>query len=173
MLLLKIVILIILLLIFAQDILSRSVYWFLFPLFSISLVVVRTMQHPFSAIWPPVLINLGFLGLQLLLLSLYFSLKEKKIVNVTSHLLGMGDVLFLCSIAFYCTVLNYVFFYIASLLMVLSFWQIFQWVCSRKDKHIPLAGLQSLLFALFLASGWWMKFFDLTDDAWLLNLINK
>lgn len=173
MLLLKIVILIILLLLFIQDISSRSVYWFLFPVLSICLVIVRIQSQSLTELWQPALINIGFVTLQLLLLTLYFSFKNRRWINITAQLLGLGDVLFLLSIAFYLSVLNYLFFYITSLTAVLSFWLIFQRVTAKKSDHIPLAGLQGLIFGVFLAGEWRFGLFDLTDDTWLFHLITK
>lgn len=174
MLLIKIATVIVLLLIFLQDWKGRAVYWFLFPLLAALLVFIR---FP-SAIFLPeleqsVLINIGFILLQLVILTVYFSVKNKKWINITTGLLGIGDVLFLLSIAFYLSVLNFLFFYIISLIAVLFIWLIWQRVSTQKDKYIPLAGLQSLVVILFLAGDWWLRSFDLTKDTWLLNLIAK
>jgi hypothetical protein len=172
-LLLKIAIIIVLLLLFIQDLLARSVYWFLFPLLIAGLIGVGGEHLSFAERCEPTLINLMFLALQLVVLSLYFSLKHKKWVNITRELIGIGDVLFLFSIAFYCSTLNYLFFYIISLITVLLCWLIFQGISANKNRQIPLAGLQSLIFAVFLAGDWWLGLFNLTDDAWLLLLIAK
>jgi hypothetical protein len=173
-LLTEILILVVLTLIFLQDLKSRAVYWFLFPILSILLIALR-FQHTFSwSDWrKSVLINVGFITVQLIFLTLYFSLKNKKWVNITARLLGLGDILFLSSIAFYLSVLNFLFFYITSLIGVLILWLIWQGVSFKKNKHIPLAGFQSLIFMLFLACDWWLRSFDLTSDTWLLNLIAK
>lgn len=173
MLLLKIAILIILLLLFIQDISSRSVYWFLFPVLIICLVIVRVQSQSLTELWQPVLINIGFVTLQLVILTLYFYFKNGRWINITDQLLGMGDVLFLLSIAFYLSVLNYLFFYITSLLIILSFWLVFQSLTAKKSDHIPLAGLQGLIFGVFLAGEWWFGLFDLTNDTRLLHLITK
>jgi len=172
-LILKILTLLILIMIFLQDMRSRSVYWFLFPLLVLLLLTIRLQHQTLSALYQPVLINMGFLTLQLLILSIYFSLKNKKWINITNQLLGLGDVLFLLSITFYLSVLNFLFFYMISLTGVLLLWLSWQALSAKKNKYIPLAGFQSLIFILFLASDWWCWSFDLTDDAWLLHLIIK
>lgn len=173
MLLLKIAIIIILLVLFLQDLLARSVYWFLFPLLVAGLIGVGSEHLSFAERCEPTFINLMFIALQVVVLSLYFSLKQKKWVNITRELIGIGDVLFLFSIAFYCSTLNYLFFYIISLITVLFCWLVFQGISANKNRQIPLAGLQSLIFAVFLAGDWWFGSFNLTDDAWLLHLITK
>jgi hypothetical protein len=160
---------IILAFIFAQDLRSRSVYWFLFPCLTV-LFLVLTLSH-FA--WQPLLINMGFLILQFLLLTAYFSLKNSQWTNITAGMIGWGDILFLLSAAFYLSVLNFLFFYLASLVCALFLWVAWQAVSAKKDKHIPLAGLQALLLGFFLTAGWWIKPVDLTNDDWLLQLIPK
>jgi hypothetical protein len=173
-LLLKTLIAAVLLVIFLQDLKSRAVYWFLFPSLVILLAYLR-FQHSFS--WPDweksVSINIGFIALQLLFLTLYFSVRNKKLINITNELLGLGDILFLLSISFYLSVLNFLFFYIISLIGALLIWLTWQSLSTKKNKYIPLAGFQSLIFMLFLACDWWLRSFDLTNDTWLLNLIAK
>jgi len=173
-LLLQILTLIILLLIFLQDTRDRSVYWFLFPLLAVTLIGIRLLKHlVLSEFEQSILINIGFIVLQLLILTIYFSIKSKKWINITNQLLGLGDILFLLSIAFYLSVLNFLFFYIVSLVVVLLLWIAWQAISAKKNKFIPLAGFQSLILILFLASDWWYRSFDLTNDNWLLHLINK
>ncbi len=174
MLAIKLLILFTLVLMFIQDIKNRSVYWFLFLVLIILFILLNILQHHlFTESWQPVLINISFLLLQFLLVSLYFSIKNRRWVIITANLLGWGDILFLISIAFYLSVLNFLFFYVVSLSLVLMIWLLWQLVSKEKNKQIPLAGLQALIFTVFLASDWWCKSIDLTNDAWLLGLITK
>jgi len=173
-LVLQILILTILVIIFLQDMADRSVYWFLFVILTILLAGLHLMLiRGMVELWRSFSFNLGFLLLQMALLTAYFSLKQKKLVNITSELLGLGDVLFLLSIIFYLSVLNFLFFYIASLVCVLLVWIFGQIITKKKNTQIPLAGLQAILFSLFLAGDWFGLHLNLTDDTWLLNLVQK
>ncbi|HEY2581265.1 MAG TPA: hypothetical protein VGI43_05645 [Mucilaginibacter sp.] len=164
----------VLLLIFIQDVRSRAVYWVLFPVLAILFILTSVLQHHLPVLyWQTVLANTGFILLQLLLVSLYFSIKNGRWTFITTSLLGWGDILLLLSIAFYLSFLNFLFFYIISLTAVLLIWVIWQAATKEKNQHIPLAGLQALIFTVFLSVDWWVKFFDLTNDAWLLHLITK
>jgi hypothetical protein len=116
---------------------------------------------------------MGFIGMQLAILTVYFSIRNKRWTNITAGLLGLGDILFILSIAFYLSTLNFLFFYIISLIAVLLIWLIWQRLSAKKNKYIPLAGLQSLVAILFLLGDWWLQYFDLTNDTWLLNLIAR
>jgi hypothetical protein len=158
--------------IFIQDLLYRGVYWFLFPVLVAALMFLHFLQPAdFPLLWQSLLLNIGFIMVQLLLLTVYLSLKGRKLVNITAGLLGWGDVLFLLAIAFYLSFLNYIFFYTSSLPVVLFLWLLWQFLSKNKNPHIPLAGFQSLLFIVFLASDWWYFHINMTNDSWLLNCL--
>ncbi len=174
MLLLKILILAVLLMIFFQDIKDRTVFWFWFPWLAILFIALRLSHHQlFAEVWQPALINCTFLIFQFLIVSIYFSIKKRRLVNLMDGFFGWGDILFLLCTACYLSMLNFLFFYVASLLAALVIWLLWQAISKEKNKHIPLAGFQAIVFTVFLATDWWIKPFDLTNDAWLLNLIAK
>jgi hypothetical protein len=163
----------VLVLIFFQDMASRSVYWFLFPLLAAALTWLHFRQcGSFAQLWQSCLLNICFLAAQYVLLTVYFSMKNKKLINISSDLLGPGDMLFLLSAALYLSVLSFLFFYLASLTTILIAWAIYQLVSAKKNKQIPLAGFQALLFFIFLAGDWYLLHVNLTADTWLLNLIH-
>lgn len=160
--------------IFFQDVKSRSVYWILFPVLTGLLLLLHFFQsNGLVWSWQSVAFNSTFFLGQLVLVTVYFSIRNKKLINVTNELLGIGDVLFILCIAFYLSIFNFLFFYIASLIAVLLFWLLWQSVSREKHKHIPLAGLQALLFTGFLLCDWMLKIINLTDDTWILNLITR
>jgi hypothetical protein len=168
----QILIVLILSAIFFQDLKSRSVYWFWFPLLMVLFIAAAYGLHhkPMNEILASSLTNMGFILLQLLLVSLYFSIKNKRLINITKDLLGWGDVLFLLSIAFYLSLLNYILFYIFSLLAVLLLWLI-SLLFHKKHEQIPLAGLQAILFIVCLGMDWLGPQRDLTNDYWLTHYL--
>jgi hypothetical protein len=173
-LLLRIFILAVLLLIFVQDLRSRSVYWVLFPLLAALFVASGLWEHrSWTDLLQPAMFNCMFLAVQLLLVSAYFSLKNSKWINIFAGLLGWGDVLLLLSMAFYFSVLNFLCVYVASLILALLLWLSWQRVAGKKDKQLPLAGLQAMIFSVFLTADWYSLHLRLTDDTWLLNLLHR
>ncbi|WP_426672068.1 hypothetical protein ACPPVU_12635 [Mucilaginibacter sp. McL0603] len=157
-----------------QDFKSRSVYWFVFPVLLLAFLALQCKQQiELVAVWHPALINIAFLILQFLLLSAYFSLKNKRLINILDQMLGLGDILFLICLTVYLPVLNFLIFYILSLVVALICWAIWQFFAVRKDKEIPLAGMQAMLLMVLLIGDWWLKILNLTDDNLLLNLIAK
>jgi hypothetical protein len=119
-----------------------------------------------------VLVNWGFLLLQLLLVSVYFSLKERKWMDITKYHLGWGDIVFLLCPGIYLSSFTFLGFYVFSLALILLFYVLKYFIDREKIVTIPLAGLQALLFGLLLAAGWWLGWIVLHNDQWLLNLIN-
>lgn len=174
MLFLKLCILLVLGVIFIQDFKSRSVYWFSFPVLSLLFLITRLEQHQLlSEIRQQVLVNTGFLLLQLFIISVYFSIKNKRLVNITGSLLGWGDILFLLSIAFFLSILNFLFFYIGSLILILLGWLAWQRFSKEKNEQIPLAGLQAIMLLCLLAIDWWWLPINITNDDWIIRLITK
>jgi Flp pilus assembly protein protease CpaA len=172
--LLKLFIEAVLLWVFVQDIKERSVYWFLFPALTMAFLWVGLLQgRPFAEVTHTTLINAGFLIFQYLMVSAYFSVKNKKWVNITAGLMGWGDVLFLLTLCCYLSVLNFLAFYITSLLLVLTIWLIWMLLAKRQNKQVPLAGLQALVLAIFFGFCWWISPIDVTSDDWLLKLVYK
>lgn len=160
--------------IFVQDIKHRAVYWFLFPGLMVSFLALQLLQGNSPAgMWQPVLVNIVFLLIQLVVVSAYFSIKNKKWINITDGFLGWGDVLFLFGLCFYLSVLNFLFFFVVSLVLVIVIWITWRIIAKQADKHVPLAGLQSLIFAVFSAASWWGWGLNLTNDDWLLQILYK
>ena len=173
MLLLKLCILSVLALIFVQDIKSKSVYWLLFPILVLLSLLIRLEQHQFTDIDQSILVNISFLLFQFLIVSVYFSIKSKRLINITREFIGLGDLLFLLSIAFYLSIINFLFFYLASLILILFGWLIWMVFSKEKNKHIPLAGLQAMMFSLLLVIDWWCVPINITNDNWLFHFVTK
>jgi hypothetical protein len=174
MLLLKVFILVVLLLIVVQDFRSRSVYWFLFPVLSVLFFIADLYLHrSFFDIGYTVICSCSFLLLQYFLVSLYFSIKNKRWVNITAQLLGWGDILLLLSLTFYLSLLNLIFFYVASLIGSLMTWLVWRVLAKNENKHVPLAGLQAIFLSIVFIVDWYWLHFNLSDDAWILSLSHK
>ena|SRR5581483_1966093 len=171
---LKLFILLILLVVCIQDITTRLVYWIAFPLLALSFFYLNHLQGAvMREQGQAAIMNIGLVLIQLLLISAYFSFKEKKLVMLTKQYLGIGDIFFLLSVACYLSVFNFLFFYVISLVVTLAAWLTVQSFLARKRQEVPLAGLQSLVLILLLISSWWLGRPALTDDTWIQNLLRK
>ncbi|TYR36350.1 hypothetical protein FXV77_10605 [Sphingobacterium phlebotomi] len=130
------------------------IWWYLVlsvGLGGLSIALKGTMDTLSMVIW-----NVGFILLLLLILTVYLSLKERKLVFLFDRYLGWGDVFFFVCVALYLDLATYITFLIISLIAALIIAPvIFKW--QGKDKHIPLAGIQAICLMLYLP----MVHFDL------------
>jgi hypothetical protein len=143
-------ILVTLILIAWQDFKERAIYWWLFLILFITVAQAKVIQYNWQFMLNNLLDNSSFLSIQILCLSLYFSLKEQRWVNIFSRYFGLGDLLFLVGIMPYFTFINYIAFYLLSLLAVMLTCLFFTKGFKAK---IPLAGLQAIVFGLYSIAG--------------------
>jgi hypothetical protein len=173
-LLVKLISIIILLIIFAEDMRCRSVHWFWFPLLAVLLIALNHLEdQTTSQMLTSSSLNVAFLLVQLLLVTIYFSVKRGKMINITKGLLGWGDILFIVTMALYFPFINFIFFHVISLIVVLISWLIYIKLNSKRHHHVPLAGLQAVSFALLLLISCWNPAMKLTNDDLLFKLINR
>jgi hypothetical protein len=167
----KILIALVLVLICVQDLKSRAVYWFLFPALAALFVALALQQLPVREVIQAVLLNLGFVAVQLLAVWGWLSFKYKRPVRLTAGWLGWGDVLFLAVLACCFSLVNFIVFYVLGLLLILLGWPGVRRLMPGRAEHIPLAGLQALLLLVVLGYCWYYNGIDLSSDHWLLKFI--
>ena len=136
--------------IFYQDLKYKAVTWILFPAIAIVFVTYNFYSNNVSDVFYNSGINIVFVLLQLLILTLYFSLKARKIVNIAQKSLGWGDILFLISVCFLLPPNTFFLFYILSLILIVLKEIISRIVFAKYSEKIPLAGLQALLLAILI-----------------------
>ena len=152
-----------------QDFKHRAIYaWLFLVLFGV-LGTMKAMGGSWIAMAKDLGYNAAFLGLQILLISIYFSLKERKWVNIFSTYFGLGDLLFLFSLTAYLSFLNYVFFYIISLICCILASLIISVFSKGFKRMIPLAGMQAVVFALWVGLSFLDQKIILTSDLELIN----
>ncbi|PTT03462.1 hypothetical protein DBR11_02165 [Pedobacter sp. HMWF019] len=150
-----------------QDMRYRGVYWIFFPVLSALFFFLKLKQVG----WVNTLQDAGyaitFLVVQLLLVWLYFSVKHRKLFNIVDSYLGLGDILFLLTLAFYLSPLNYVVFYLLSLILVLVYVLVTKRIKGMDHIHIPLAGLQAAFLAMLLFWDLVQPQLQLCQDSWI------
>lgn len=157
--------------VFYQDLRYRAVYWWCFPVIFVLLLVLTRENADWHSVVANSLYNVAFLLLQLVVLTVYFSFRQRKLVIITKGLLGWGDILLLLCLAFYFSPLTYLLFYVSSLIIVLLFTLLIRLKDKEAGMKVPLAGLQALLFAILLVADWNSSFINTASDDWLLYLI--
>lgn len=133
-----------------QDFRFRAVTWILFPILAIlGLIYFYNTFSSYTVLLWSSLCNLSFIAIQLLLLVVYFSLKNRNKPSIAlSRKIGVGDIFFLLATSCLLPFPDFILFYIASLLFSLL---AFMWVIRKKNSDtVPLAGLQSLVLITWL-----------------------
>lgn len=160
--------LIILAIISYQDLKSRAISWWTIPMLLGSIIYLRLQEQTWEQLAIESILNIGFLTLQFFLISLYFSVKERKLINIADVYLGWGDILFLLPVAFLFSTVNFIIFYISSIIVVLLAFVFYKNLINQKIETIPLAGGQAIyLFLLFIFS----KVFDFNMLNYLSPLL--
>ena len=153
-----------------QDFRYRAIYAWLFLLLFVVLGCLKLLQGTWMVMLADLGYNTAFLAAQILLLSIYFSIKHRRWINIFKVHFGLGDLLFLLSISVYFSFFNYVLFYLLSLTCsVLASLLINVYVKSFKNS-IPLAGIQAVVFALCISVSLFDTKIVLTSDLGLVNL---
>ncbi len=133
-----------------QDLKTRTVYWFLFPV----LLVMLGMLH-YKSVLPmhftyAVGINLGVILLILTTLYIYTILRIKK--PFFKEVFGLGDALYFLALAMALPTVTFIIVFVFSLLFSLLIWLILK--KNSKYDTIPLAGYMSLFLMLIFTITW-------------------
>lgn len=138
----------ILLIVFAiilfQDLKYRGIHWLLFPaLLTASLFFSKENLSIEIALY-----NLGFLLVLLLTLTLYLSLRNRKLIIVTKGFFSWGDILFLVAIIPLFDLQTYMLFFTAGTFLAL----ILHLLASilKPQKTLPYAGYMAVAGILFI-----------------------
>lgn len=157
----KIILIIVFLLIFAQDYKHRLVYWFLY--FLVGIVSFLLQLTWFN--WPIVAVNAGlnicFVSIFLIIGFIYARLIKKE--PFLNHSIGSGDVFLFFSICFLFPTFTFILFFVFSLIFSLVIHLLLK---KRYSFHqtVPLAGYMSLFFSFVLLFSFFL------EDNWLYTL---
>lgn len=139
-----------LLVIAAEDFKERAISLLYLSSFAIFAFAYGSYQNGIASLLVNFGWNLLFISSQLLFLTIYCSLKEKKIVNIADRYLGWGDILFFIPLCFLFTTIWLLPFYLFSLIAVLLVFLIVQLWKKDKNRTIPLAGGQAVCLMVWL-----------------------
>jgi hypothetical protein len=141
--------LLLLLIIIYQDFKNRTIWWGLIPLLTVVIAIIgfHTINHYLWRIW---LVNGLFFSLQLLVLTIYFSVKNKQLINITNKQLGLGDILFFIPLSGFFSLSKLIPFLIIILLGSI----IAVLILPKHRQNIPLAGVIAVGLIVVLILEW-------------------
>lgn len=165
-----ILIIVVLCLLIFQDLKFRAVSWPLLLMLFLFGVNRSVIMQGWEAASGYFAFNAGFVLIQLLCLTLYFSITQKDPVNITTAHLGWGDIFFFFAVAVFFPPFNFVLYFVTSLLLVAISFGMAKLILKKKLKTIPLAGGLAALMLLALVIRY-SGGFDLYTHNLLENLI--
>ncbi|MDQ3191759.1 MAG: hypothetical protein M3Q58_09205 [Bacteroidota bacterium] len=131
-----------------QDFKYKAVSWLVFPALFLIFILTALEQNSVAFIAEHLLFNMMFVLFQLLMVTVYFSIKNRKIINIEKNYLGSGDILFFIILASSFSFLNFVFVYILSLIAVVAAYLFYQIFKKNATDQIPLAGGMAILMII-------------------------
>lgn len=151
-----------------QDFKQRQVSWFLIPLAFLGFAYKAFMYR--ESMLSGFLFNTAFIVLQLICLTLYFSIKNKKFLNIIDTYLGLGDVLFFIVVCVVFSPVNFIAFYLCSMVITLFAMLAYNFFSSRKTNSIPLAGAMAGALMILMVTARTTSGIDFYNDGYLLNI---
>lgn len=155
-----------LLVVIYQDFKERLISWWLVPLLFVSFVLGHYSESVMESL-TKVVSNWSFLLLQYLLLSLYFSIKQKVWVNIANQYIGWGDIWFLVMIAFAFSFIHFILVFVSGLVFSLLLFFILKSTKIIKQKTVPLAGTFSV-YLIIIHLGAYFAHYNLMSDEGLI-----
>ncbi len=147
-----------------QDFKQREISWILIPLLIIlhAIISIRSISLENAVLY--FLINSGFILLQLLFLTVYFSVKNRAFTNIINTYLGIGDIWFFVVLALAFSPVNFILFYLGSLFLTMIGFLVWKGLSKSSEKEIPLAGVMAVgLMGCFVYK--WVSGFDMYRDV--------
>ncbi len=130
-----------------QDFRARSVSWIIFPVLIICQGILSFNVTGKQELIFNTSINLALLTLQFLLLTLYFSFRNKRLTNIINQYIGIGDLFFFVFLSLSFSPFNLIAFFILSLLLTLIAYGITM-AGKLKQYKIPLLGSMAIAYLI-------------------------
>ncbi len=131
-----------------QDFKSRAISWFLIPLLFVGFIGQALLKMQWTELLTYFGINLLLVVTNLLVVTLVISIKEKKLTNILTDYLGLGDVLFFLVLTVVFSPFNFIAFYLGSILITAIFYGGLMLFSRQRKMLIPLAGAMSLMLII-------------------------
>ena len=151
MLAIKLCTIVILVIVFVEDLRLRAVHWALFPLLLVALVIPQIFHGSAVNGAASLAFNLGFLVVQGGAALALVMLRRGEWTNPFHSLIGSGDVLFLAIAAAGLSTEHFLPFYLSGLVLCLLGYGLLIWLKPTTQRTVPTAGFLALYLACWVA----------------------
>jgi len=159
-----------LLVIVIQDFKHRAISWYVLPIILLGFIFKSYFSNGFQELLKFSAFNISFIIVQIIFLTTYMSIKNKKITNIIDSYIGLGDVLFFVVMCLAFSPANFIVFYISSITFTLVGFLIYKQIVKNASVEIPLAGAQALAMIVLLVMSNFTQLNFYSDD-YLLSRI--
>jgi len=151
-----------------EDFKKRMIWWGWIPILCFTGIGLALAEIPVTEFFQYATFNLGFILLQLILVTGWFSIRNRKLINISKEHLGIGDILFFLPLCLLFSPINFILFYLSSIICILTGYLIFKFISSSKTNTIPLAGGISVFVICFFVGNFFLSCNRYSDD----NILN-
>ncbi len=156
---------IILIVISFQDFKYRAISWYLPLVLGATLFFLKTDNEDVSATLIVIALNIVLLTVSIIGIVIYYSMKEKKLVNIFDTYIGWGDILMLYVFCFGFSFFNFILFYFLSLLLSIILYSTFL-IIKKEIKLIPFAATMSISALIHISA---ISFFEFDSTIFQLS----
>jgi hypothetical protein len=168
--LLNTVIILLLVVLIYQDFTQRAVNWLLLFFLILCQFGLTYLMVGIEDLFFNIGINAMLLIFQMLLLTIYFSLRSRHLTNIINKFIGIGDILFFVFLSMAFSPFNFILFFILSLLLILIVYVVVM-KGRIKQYKIPLLGNMSIIYLIMLAIEQ-VSCFDRFDDTQVFTILD-
>lgn len=162
---------ILLLIIFIQDLRYQAVSWIFFPVGFLFMGILSFYNGIRSDLIFNSVINTAFVLFQLGIIYLFTWIRFKERKNIFKSSFGLGDFLFLIMIIPMFSPVNYILFFLTSIIFSLILFMLLRVLNLYKKEKVPLAGFQSLFLIVVIGMQTLVQF-NFYDDFLIIDKLN-
>lgn len=155
-----------------QDFRQREISWFFIPLLLAGFIYTAMYKENAGIAFKYILFNLSFIIIQLVLLTIYMSVKNKKLVNIVNTYIGIGDILFFAVIAAAFSPFNFIVFYLISTILTLLGFALFN-LLKGSSREIPLAGAMAGAMMILMIMNFCVPELNFYNDDFFISCFTK
>ena len=149
----------------------QAVSWIFFPIGFIITFYILYINNNGINLFFSLAINSFFLLFQLGVIYLFTWFRFRQRTNIFKSSFGLGDLLFLIMLIPLFSPINYIAFFLGSIVFSLIIYLILKTFKIYKKEKIPLAGFQSLFLTFVLITQFFFKF-NLYNDFLIIDKLN-
>ncbi|MCW3071753.1 MAG: type leader peptidase [Bacteroidetes bacterium] len=154
-----------------QDFRERQVSWIPLVLLFVSFGWKGLLTLDFNSLLAGFIFNAAFILFQLLMLTLWMSIRNKKWTNIIDVYLGLGDILFFVALSTAFAPFQFVVFYSGSMTITVIGVMICRLLSVRTNPEIPLAGSMAAVMMICLTVTGFVHYPDFHDPAVLSSFL--